>query len=281
MSADLLLETLPVHPGPEPLESLSGYVIRLATSNGIFVVDAIATSLFPQESVRIIRRMNDMPGIELDTLHRRTGCSIERLLETTFYYLVRKFERTPDILASAKFLAGAVSDTLRYCPQCLAENMYYRLPWRMLMLSGCPQHGRRLLDRCGHCGAQIPLLASNLKIGVCPSCRGELSLCISEPLPQSEQELAAKRWDDLEYLLTPQPWEQRVEHPAQMLGQVYARVRRHRREKGAEVAAALGTTVNRVYQLELGTAPNRAGPFTRYVAYADYLELTMREMFEQ
>jgi hypothetical protein len=46
---------------------------------------------------------------------------------------------------------------LQYCPYCLREDAdpYFRRCWRLAFVTVCPDHHRRLLDRCEVCGAVV------------------------------------------------------------------------------------------------------------------------------
>jgi TniQ len=48
---------------------------------------------------------------------------------------------------------------LQYCPRCLREDAdpYFRRCWRLAFVTVCPDHHRRLLDRCEACGAVVNL----------------------------------------------------------------------------------------------------------------------------
>ena len=90
---------------------------------------------------------------------------------------------------------------------------------------------------------------------------------------------AKEREADLEFLLTPQPGEKDGAEAARELGKKYASLRRQRGLYSKDVARSLGTTRSRISRLELGEPAGAAGPFGRYIQYADLLGVTMREVF--
>jgi len=84
------------------------------------------------------------------------------------------FEKLPHPHSMSRFLHGSVSTSARYCPQCLAEEPFFRLPWRFTRLNVCPHHHCWLLNQCQSCGAEIPFISQNFQIGICESCHETL-----------------------------------------------------------------------------------------------------------
>ena len=174
-------DTLPVHPRPEELESLTGYLIRVAEANEIhqpaWLFDLAQSDVVSSKQIGT-RRIIDNPPQSLCEIAVLTSRTEDELLSTTFYHLARKFNRPTLPISISQFLAGSVAKHLRYCPSCLAESPYYSLLWRFSALSGCARHKNRLLDHCEHCGHTIPLFASLLKVGTCPTCKKTCGLVV-------------------------------------------------------------------------------------------------------
>jgi hypothetical protein len=152
------IEVLPVHPQPQPLETLTSYVMRLAEANGLQKVAGFAQLLKVKYTVP---RWNDLPVKDWGYLPELAQCPVDRLNQTTLYHLGYKFHRKLGPSFS-KFVVGTLSPHRRYCSQCLAETGYDRLPWRFLQLRGCPEHQCLLLESCPHCKENLPLLVSPL-----------------------------------------------------------------------------------------------------------------------
>ena len=161
-------DVLPSHPAPEPFESVTGYLTRLAQGNGLISAKAMGAICFPdlRPPQKSLPRICDYPPRSWGALATVTTCDEADLLATTFYYLVQKFGRSVNDKAMGLFLKNCLGDSLRYCPFCLHEATYYRLPWRFLTLSGCPEHRCRFLDHCGYCGRSIPFLITPLAVGI-------------------------------------------------------------------------------------------------------------------
>jgi transcriptional regulator with XRE-family HTH domain len=273
------LDALPTHPQPEPLESLSSYIMRIAEANGY---DQIRT-LYKLMGIYITKaeQFSDYPHQFFGEVSLRTACPEPRLLETTLYYAGKKFGRSSQPNALSRFFHGSVGEYLRYCPSCLskAKVAYYPLPWRFLALAGCDAHRCRFLDRCGHCGEHIPLFAIPARLGICPHCENALRSCQAEMLSQQEREVVHQRTIDLEYLLSPQGWEERDE-VARAIGWRLKEIREARCSTIEHIADVLTESVRTMRELERGTKDKRA-PFQLYLRYIDYLDLTLRELCAQ
>src|SRR5437763_5718310 len=126
-------------------------------------------------------------------------------LETTFYHLIRKFNRSPFPQPASRFLAASVAQRLRYCPVCLIEFGDYSLCWRFTMLTGCIYHLCHLLEKCGHCGQMVPLIVWPPKLGICPRCNGDLRTCPTSLLTAIERRYVFERHQELEFLLSSYP----------------------------------------------------------------------------
>lgn len=269
------INTLPLHPPPEPLESLSSYIMRIVEANGY---DEIRT-LYKLMGIFLNKasQFNDYPLQSFGTVALRTACSEPQLLATTLYYAGKKFGRSAQGHALSRFFHGSLGEYLRYCPLCLSLSAYYRLTWRFLVLTGCPLHHCRLLDRCGHCGQRIPLFNIPAKLGVCSHCDTALCQCPTEMLLQHELEVVQKRAADLEYLVTPQGWEE-GEEIARTMGWRFKKIREERQYSIQQVVDGLAETVQVVRHLERGTREKRSS-FQLYLTYADFLDTNLQTIF--
>jgi len=272
-------DALPLHPQPEsgPPESYTGYMIRLAEENHIFHIRDITAIFFPNKHNNNICKIGDAPPASFGALPIRAVCSEERLLRTTLYHAARKFGRSIKPSPLGRSLVGCVAPHLRYCPPCIAERGYYALPWRFLWVDGCPLHGCALLDRCGHCGNTIKLLPSLLKIGICPTCRGNLRTCRARPLRDSERRVAEIHWGEAEWLVSPHPCEQDPEGYLKDLGQRLVNRREECGDTREAMAAALSMSPHILSCVE-GTKMTRPGvPMGSCVRYAHHIGVDLRD----
>lgn len=221
-------DVLPSHPPPEPFESLTSYLMRLAKSNGISSMDGLSAVCFPHQDRRIAHEIADYPPTSFESLMKVATCSRESLLSTTFFHVATKFGRSTHPQPLSRFLSGAVSDFLRYCPVCLAEQQtpHYLLSWRFHMLSYCTKHRCRLLEICGQCGRSIPLFVSPFKIGYCPLCGSDMKKGHVDLGSEEKMLTAAVSIQDIEFLLKFQPWELNGNHTIHLIGQRLAYERR-------------------------------------------------------
>lgn len=269
-------EVLPVHPPPHPLESLTSYLVRLAEANSLTTKSAVTAIMFPHKKFKA--EWSDYPYLSYGTLPLASNCSENQLHATTFFPLLRKFGRATKPMHCSRFLASSISPHLHYCPQCLAEYGFYSLVWRFWTVEGCPEHGRRLLDRCGHCGHQLPLLYMPLKVGICPACGQDLRSCVAPPLTPEEQIQTAARFDELAYLLTPQPWDESDDVRGTFRSYLL-QLRQGRRWSKYEVTAQLNVGLHVLRSLEGFPKTGRGETFDHYLRYLDLLQVSFREVF--
>lgn len=272
-------DRLPLHPTPKPLESFSSYLIRLADLNQIDRVTGLGYTLFPRTRYRAHRQgwYMDVPLNSFEYMPEATGCTAEQLQATTFHHLLFKLNR-PTVFS---FLSTHLGAVLRYCPACLAEQTYYRLPWRLLILPGCARHGSYLLDRCGHCGQPVPLVPFRpLRIGRCPTCGGDLSTCLTQPLSDQDLALTLKRTPDLEYLLTPQAWERDPGFIIPSVGAWLRFIRWELRLTEVAIAAYAGVTPPVIRGIETCIPRREGATLQTYFDYGDMLGVTWCEVFD-
>lgn len=283
-------DVLPVHPRHKPLESLTGYVTRLGEVNGITTVTAFASLVFPLHQRQVVYAMADLLPASLDDFSMATRCSTPELVAATFYHVARKFGRTTSPTWLGRFLSGLLAPTLRYCPDCLADGGYRSLVWRFATVRGCTRHGRYLLDRCGYCDAEIPFLASPLRVAWCPLCGEDLRRCVALRMTFDEAAWNLARMKDATALLLPHPCEQ-IERPATAIGTALTAARQERGLERAEVAKRLNIPEFAVHALEapytdkgaqsIGEVPvriYRGTPLRRYMDYLDVLKVNMSDI---
>lgn len=231
-----LWRMLPLHPQPKPLESLNGYILRLAEANGLKSVHELARL----SGLRKGWKDQDYSSILTGRLAGIARCDPNHLQDMTCYHLARHFACAGfSVESTSPFFRGSLAPSLRYCPVCLDEQPYYHLTWRFLALSGCVLHGCSLLNTCGHCFAPIPLLPRRPRIACCPTCQGNLRTCPAFPLPQ--RETLERRARDLWWLLMPAELAPEITSALlQGSGFFLLRVRRHM--GFAEAARLMGRT---------------------------------------
>ncbi len=271
-------DTLPVHPQPKPLESLTSYLMRLGETNGISTVSKLSALLFEGRLGAMRHLGKDYPPLSFESLLTLTGCSEVTLFATTFYYLGVRFGRPDRRQSAARFLKDSIAPHFRYCPQCIAERRFYSLAWRFSILPGCPDHGKHLLDRCEHCGHALPCLGATLKLGYCPVCGGDLRECRTERSSDAEISQSQLRYRDLAFLLSPTQ-EDFTGAQGERLGRRFAHWRQVRQASLTECSRDLGEKFVRLWGIEQGD--RRSGStFLTYARYADYLGVSLFDLFK-
>lgn len=280
MEASYYFDVLPIHPQPEPLESFTSYLTRLAEANDILTIPLLRATCFPDQKLPTIKALKDSLPVSLGILPMAAMCDESRLRGTTFYHFEQKFERAYEPRAVSSFLSGSVAQFLRYCPACLKEHGYHSLLWRFPALLGCGEHACPLLDQCWNCGKKIPILCSPLRIGGCPFCKGDLSAARPRFLTKEIHRESQGRSKDLEYLLAPQPWEGRVGNVAQRIGEQFALLRQTKGVTVHRLSRQTGMKELSVEAVEFGYAKLGTPSFQSYLSYADYLDISFGEVFD-
>lgn len=272
-------DVLPIRPQSETMESFTSYLMRLGEANRIRYPCDLGHRFFPSQNPYSVRILTDYVPVTFGTVPQQACCSETRLLTTTFHHLGRKFGRATRGNTLSSFLQGAIALSLRYCPLCLQEQPYYRLPWRFLSLTGCYQHGCRLLERCGTCNQHIRLIHNPVRVGVCPSCQTPLHTVAAEPLSAQEQGQNEQMEQDLTYLLSPQPWETGDVAASVAIGHLLEQLRWQKELNPADLGHHIGLSTIGVRNLERGKIGNIGIRFQRYLRYAAFMGVSLRQLF--
>jgi DNA-binding XRE family transcriptional regulator/biotin operon repressor len=276
LTDSLYLNTLPAHPQPQALESLSSYLKRLAKANGIHHLAAFSHLVRIRKPARLFELS---PPLDWGQLGQLTQTTEAQLLILTPYFLGHKLGREQTM---GKFLAKSVVQHLRWCPHCLAEQGYYKLPWSFLRIPGCPQHGIKFLDACPHCQQKISLKSSLWAPDSCPHCDTDLGQSTMSLLTDAELQTCQAYWDDLVYLLTPQDWQLNpATQVAAAMRQRLGYIRRSHNLKAQQLAQILGLSKRVLGALENETQSGVGETLADYLRYADYFGLTLSDVFRE
>jgi hypothetical protein len=179
-----LYHLAPIGVGTAAVESLTGYLLRLAEAHcvppGALVRDELLPVLRPEG-------LGDLSPASW--LGRRGGQlnGTGELARDTVAALARLTGRQ-DLLAltlapwSAVLGSHGLQRRRAWCAACFAEAveqgtvLYEPLLWAIRPVAVCARHGIRLSDRCPHpdCGRRLPLLAAHARPGHCSWCRRTL-----------------------------------------------------------------------------------------------------------
>jgi len=271
-TANYYFDTLPRRSRPQTLESFTSYLIRIAGLNGIRRYSQL-NSFF--EGYHRIASFADYPPRSFGMLPVITCRSESELLSTTFYHLGKKFGRVYDSPWLAGFLSGVVASSLRYCPHCLQEALYYSLSWRILPLIGCPKHTCRLLEHCGHCSCPVSIFHSPFRIGICPTCGGDLRECIPSSLTEKELWRVTVASREIEFLLRPHPYEITETALLERVGKEFMLLRydKHLKRKDASHLTEIRERI--LEAIEVG----HGATLRFYIEYATFLGVPLSQIF--
>ncbi len=267
---------LPLRPQPQPLESFTSYLTRVAEANGKRRYSQLNPFF---EEYRNISSFADYPPRSFGMLPLITNCGESELLRTTFYHVGMKFGRLYDSPWLAGFLSGLIASSLRYCPLCLQEALYYPLAWRFLLLIGCPKHVCRLLEHCGHCSCPVSIFPSPFRMGICPTCGGDLRECISSGLTKVELLGVTAGSREIEFLLRPHPRETTEPALREKLGQEFMLLRYKKQLKRIDISARTDLSKRILEAIELGQSSSSGTTLRWYFEYANYLGVPLSHIF--
>jgi len=271
---------LPLRPCPQPLESLTSYITRLAQANGLQSINELG-ALANRMSLSGLKRRPDYPAPAYPGFVQITGYPRETWFGMTFFHLVQHFGRSIHPLSLHRFLASSLTLSLRYCPICLAEHhpAYYSLLWRFLALPGCVEHEVAFLDQCGHCRSSLPLVRSLPQLTTCPACQADLRSGVPVPLESSVLKRAEPLTNDLEMLLTSTPKLLEKEQ-AKLIGKRFQSLRQQRDLLIAEVAHLLEREASVIRDIDYLNRFRQAS-LDDYMRYADLLGYRLGQVFDE
>jgi hypothetical protein len=169
---------IPLRVTPEADESLVGFLVRLAERNRIenplwlgrtvgisfATLDVAATKMFDLGS------LSEASGVAQPTLARMAYWPCEGNRKVSF-------------LGNALGREMVSLQHRRVCPQCLAASAHHRAAWDVSIVTVCPVHGVRLVDRCTDCGGRLGW--SRGSVARC-RCGADLRMATHESVPRAE-----------------------------------------------------------------------------------------------
>ena len=167
-------------------ESLSSFRQRIWQKN--------IYRLFPVISPELRRSDPDLQfnPMVISALSKLVDLSEEEILRMTLWSmrLVRDqnkdgLRRIPQWVSLLQYARRDIGTGSHFCPICLidANEIYFRLPWRLSIYVSCPVHAVQMRNQCPQCGFPAwPYAAASasgyfyesLELDQCPRCRGLL-----------------------------------------------------------------------------------------------------------
>lgn len=167
----------------------------------------------------IFERITALTGIPPDRLYAGTVHRFAPLLNLPDHPLdqltLPNGQVRPCFVPEKRSRAVRPEAAAQFCPDCLQEHPYHRLPWALSAISVCLRHHRLLVDCCPACHRFVSLPAA--AVVYCQHCRADLTQITSDVFPiddlgqQSQQVI--QRWfmnpllpeESLGNLLPPRP----------------------------------------------------------------------------
>jgi hypothetical protein len=161
----------PVHPKPHADETMTSWLIRFAAAMGLPFQDLCAAAWSGRKvqqsnlnrcpSDGIVNSLKIVAGLGEDEIRATTLDSLDGVM-----FQGPLEGRTQWILPASGGKRPVGNQ--QFCPECLAEDAkpHYRLSWQLAFVTGCPQHGNRLLlDACPFCGHPLDPAHNHAKKG--------------------------------------------------------------------------------------------------------------------
>lgn len=174
----------PIGIGTPEVESLSGYIARLAEAHVLSVGNLLGRGLTERrrslvsgarsaESVRPGSHGFHAVGNTINGLDWRARKWTRRIAAATARSDIKQLTLIP----FARVLSGMLllKPHRAWCPMCYGKDredgiVYERLAWAMKLVTVCPRHRASLVDACPHCTCQTPALAVFSRPGHCSHC---------------------------------------------------------------------------------------------------------------
>lgn len=154
------MERLPLRLCPVAGESLVGFLLRLAGHNSLTDVKwLVGMAEIPASDPKVLSR-----GRGLGKLSRITGIAETTLVDLAYWPLPRSqtwffgHHLDRDLLTA---------NHRRMCPLCMKEAAFHRAIWDLSIVTVCPVHGIRLIDRCPTCGRMLSWTSAPLSYCPC------------------------------------------------------------------------------------------------------------------
>jgi transcriptional regulator with XRE-family HTH domain len=174
----------PIGVGTPAVESLTGYVARLAATHRVLVRTLVVEEILPLlgrgyllGAVNTGRSAFWQSQTQALNGTRHLARDGVRVLETLTLRTDLRF-LTMQPWAEVVPAKGLLRRQRAWCPACyeawrqVGQEIYEPLLWTLLPVVACPRHRRRLQQHCPHpeCGRPLPLLGQRSRPGHCSAC---------------------------------------------------------------------------------------------------------------
>jgi len=199
----------PIGMGTPTVESLTGYIARLAVTHGVTVHRLVVNEILPLLGRSYLLNPLNM-GLSAFFQGQSRALNGTRILARDVVRTLESLTRRTDLRFLTMQSWGEVvpaRDLLRrqraWCPTCYEEwrqagqAIYEPLLWTLASITTCPRHRRRLQQSCPApaCQRSLPVLGQRTRPGHCSACGGWLGVP-AEPGPASVGALTDQEVED-------------------------------------------------------------------------------------
>ena len=192
----------PIGMGSPQVESLTGYVSRLAdahcVSPGSLIASEFKCLLSQPQGHSYLHQVSGCTEV-LNSTGRMASELVQALGTLTLRHDLRYLTMLP--WANVLPAKGLLRRTRAWCPMCYREwrnngqTVYEPLLWALSVVSVCPDHHQRLSSQCPHCQRKLPSLGWHSQPGYCCKCQYWLGAASEETAQVvSSVELEWQRW---------------------------------------------------------------------------------------
>lgn len=193
-----------IRPATEQGECLSSYLQRLSNANFItshylwrHILEP--NTHYPQSSISRLVDVTPSSTIDLSILSSLLLTCRDTLENLTFMHVFRKFSVDINDINHSRILSNLIDTNRKFCPDCISENPYFKLIWRVTEINYCEKHGLELNTKCSNCNSFIPILPNSADIRKCPTCG--FDLCNSTRTQYVSSSNDRRIYDDWHYML--------------------------------------------------------------------------------
>lgn len=189
----------PIGVGTQNVESLSGYLSRLAVQHLISTGDFIAKIIAPLLKKRYLTNQAVKGG---EGLYKSSnGLNGLGTLAQDFILILQELTLRKDLKVTTLLswahvfpTRGLLRNQRAWCPFCYMddyasqENIYERLIWNIQLVNFCTRHNQYLSVKCPYCNKTNPILTRKSRPGYCSVCEEWLGQTQKEANPSSINE---------------------------------------------------------------------------------------------
>ncbi len=273
----------PIRIGTPQVESLTGYIARLADAHCVSPGTLIA-----EEFTSLVKQPNGQSYLHgmssrTEALNGLGQMALEfvRMLERL---TLRDDLRYLSLLLWAEVLPakGLLRRIRAWCPSCYedwrtnGQSIYELLLWTLEAITMCPRHQQQLSSKCPHCGRHLTLLAWHSRPGYCAKCHQWLGTTSERASLQTlnTAELEWQTWvaRNIGELLAHNPYLSEAPRKDQVSKALAVCIARTTEGNIAEFARRLGMPKNTVWLWNSGTVLPQL-PMLLKICYAMKLSL--------